>query len=567
MPKKLSIEDLLIRDKIITPEQLQTSLLQAESSGEKIGDILVQNGSIDKKTYFKYLALQQQIPFVDLTQYSIKREITGKLPETYARQLHAILLDEDENSVFVGMTDPSDIFATDELARVLKKQLKIALIDPQTLSRTLDLTYRRTNEITDFAEKLDTELKEAIELGAEDAIKQTDNAVEKLISSLFADALQIGASDIHIEPGDNLLRIRLRVDGILQEQIITSSKEQHIANALSQRLKLMAGLNIAEKRLPQDGGLSVLVRNTPLDIRLSTMPIQYGESIVMRLLHRSSQTLNLNNIGMPEKMLSRFRQLIKSPNGIILVTGPTGSGKTTTLYGALSEINEIGKNLITVEDPVEYRLERVNQVQVNPLLGLTFARVLKSILRQDPNIILVGEIRDQETAGIALRSALTGQLVLSTLHTNDAASTALRLIDIGVESYLVAATVRAILAQRLARRICKNCRTKYKPTPQEEIFIKNFASTETMDMDFHIGQGCSHCNFSGYQGRIGVFELLEIDKDMMEALRRNDTNEFVATVDKHRAWPTLLQSSLDLAMQGVITISEVFRIAGEKATL
>jgi len=564
MNPKLSTEELLVRDKIITNEQLEKSFLQAKDNNEKIGNILVNNGYVDKKTYLKYSALYLQIPFIDLTQYALKREITIKLPESYARHCAAILLEEDAESMLIGMADPGDIFATDELSRVLHKKLKLALVDAKTLPRILDLTYRRTSEITNFAEKLDTELKEAVELGEEDALKQTDTAVEKLINSLFADAVQIGASDVHIEPGDNILRIRFRVDGFLQEQII-SSKEQHIASAISQRLKLMSGLNIAEKRLPQDGGLSIMVHDVPLDVRLSTMPVQYGESIVMRLLRRASQKMDLSNTGMPDDMLARFRQLIKMPHGIILVTGPTGSGKTTTLYGALSEINEVGKNLITVEDPVEYRLERVNQVQVNEQLGLTFARVLKSILRQDPNIILVGEIRDNETASIALRSALTGQLVLSTLHTNDAASTAIRLIDIGIESYLVAATVRAILAQRLARRICKNCKIKHTLTPEETLFIKNFAPPETINTEFYVGEGCSHCNRSGYQGRTGIFELLEIDEEMMEALRRNNTNEFVAIAEKSRKWPTLLQSALTLAIQGVTTISEALRLAGEKS--
>lgn len=562
--EKSKIGELLLKDNLVTAEQLQIALSVQKESDEKILEILIKIGALDQNVALQYLAKLLQIQLIDLSRFHVKENITRKLSENYARRFQAILLDEDQHGYLVGMVDPLDIFAIDELKRVLGKPIKLALLNKKELSRALDLIYRRTTEITNFAEKLDTELKQAIELGEEQKIKDADTAVARLVDSLLKDALQVGASDIHIEPGENVLRVRLRVDGMLQEQIIESA-EKHINNALVQRLKLLSNLNIAEKRLPQDGGFNATISGMNVDFRLSTMPTQFGESIVMRILNQTANVANLNTVGMPDDMLIRFRQLIKLPRGMILVTGPTGSGKTTTLYGALSEINEVTKNIITIEDPVEYRFERLNQVQVNSQLGLTFAKVLRAAMRQDPNVILVGEIRDQETAQIAARAALTGHLVFATLHTNDAASTALRLIDVGVEGYLVASTIRAVLSQRLVRRICESCGQPYQPSEQETIFFSSFFEKKMSDMSFKQGAGCSNCNMTGYKGRIGVYEILEFDGEMLDALRRNDSVEFVKVVAKNRKTPTLLQNALDLASKGITTLSEVLRVAGEQS--
>ncbi len=518
----------------------------------------------DEKTWLKELAKKMDIPYVDATQYILKDEVSKKLPEGYARRFRAILLAEENEHYLVGMVDPLDIFAADELQHLLKKPLKFALVDEKELSYKLDQLYRRTGEITSFADKLALELQPILPEEEEaSAIKQVEPAVIQLLNSVFADAIQVNASDIHIEPGENVLRIRQRVDGLLQEQIISIADKRHIPLAVAQRLKLMSGLNIAEKRLPQDGRFEIVRNNTKIDVRLSTMPTQFGESIVMRLLNKSNKISGLDPSGMPPDILKSFRRIIRVPWGMILVTGPTGSGKSTTLYGALTEINEVEKNIVTIEDPIEYTLERANQVQVKPQIGLTFARVLRSILRQDPNIILVGEIRDQETASIALRAALTGHLVFATLHTNDATSTALRLIDIGVENYLVAATVRAIVAQRLARRICTRCSTPTQPTEQETSFFSNFFGDQFKQSIFYKGVGCAYCSFTGSKGMIGVFEYLELDNDMRDALRRNDTNGFVQTIAKNRKSPTLLANAFELARQKIIPLSEVLRISGE----
>jgi len=564
MSERQQIGDYLVSKNAITKDQLKLVLEKQKELGKKLGNLLVELGMIDEKAFLQLLAEQVNVPFIDLHYQEIDNQIAQKLPENYARRFLAILLADNPNEVLVGMVDPLDIFATDELKRILKKPLRLALVSEKDLLKIFDQIYRRAGEISEFAGKLAKELKVETAIPEEDvALRQAEPSVIKLINSLFEDAMQIGASDIHIEPSEKILRIRMRVDGLLQEQIIPI-KERHIPLALAQRLKLMSGLNISEKRLPQDGRFDIVVKQSPIDVRLSTMPTQFGESIVMRLLNKAGTNLDLNTTGMPKQMLARFRQIIKLPHGIILVTGPTGSGKTTTLYGALSEINEVTKNIITIEDPIEYRIERINQVQVNTQLNLTFAKVLRAALRQDPNVILVGEIRDQETASIALRAALTGHLVFATLHTNDAASTALRLIDIGIEGYLVATTLRAVLAQRLARLICTNCVEPYKPTDAEISFFSAQFGDEIKQMSFKHGVGCKHCNNTGFKGRTGVYELLEPDASMCDALRRNDSNDFMRQVNKNRVYPTLLGNAFELAKQGITTLSEVVRIAGEQ---
>jgi MSHA biogenesis protein MshE len=373
---------------------------------------------------------------------------------------------------------------------------------------------------------------------------------------MFDDAVQINASDVHIEPDERELRIRFRLDGVLRVQ---TTADRRIGPALVSRLKLMAGLDISEKRLPQDGRFNIRVHDKSIDVRMSTMPVQYGESVVMRLLNQNTGILRLDHVGMPPKMLARFRDIIKSPNGMVLVTGPTGSGKTTTLYGALAELNRPESKILTVEDPVEYRLAGVNQVQVNPRIELTFARVLRSMLRQDPDIILVGEMRDKETAEIGIRAAMTGHLVLSTLHTNDAVSTALRLIDMGVAPYMVAASVRAIVSQRLLRRICEGCSQPHEPEPQVKAFLRAELGERADALQFRRGAGCSHCNGTGYQGRIGVFEFLEMDDNMVRAVQAGDPLAFGEAARQQPEYRNLRHSAVALAAEGLTTVAQVMR--------
>lgn len=362
---------------------------------------------------------------------------------------------------------------------MLSKPIELAVVSEAQLLQSMDLLYRKTSDIEDLADQLNEEIADdAFDLAALTATDEVDVPVVKLLKSLFEDAVQVGASDIHIEPDENVLRIRQRIDGVLHEHVM---KEKRIASALVLRLKLMASLNISEKRLPQDGRFNINVSGHSVDVRISTLPIQFGESVVMRLLDQSGGIIGLDKVGLPNEMLPRLRKMINEPHGILLVTGPTGSGKTTTLYGALNELNSHQKKIITVEDPVEYRLPRINQVQVHPNIGLDFSTVLRATLRQDPDILLVGEIRDIETAEIALRAAMTGHFVLSTLHTNDAVSSAMRLTDIGIEGYLAASALNGILAQRLVRKICNNCSQDYHPTGPEQIWLD--ARQAEMGMD------------------------------------------------------------------------------------
>lgn len=558
--QKIRIGDLLIQDEVITEQQLQNALEQQNESGHRIGRVLVDLGYIEEEEFLNFLSRQLQIPFVDLRHYNFDLSLVHRLRESYARRYRAIILADEGGKLLLGMADPMDIFASDELERILQQPVKTAVIRESELLSTLDLVYRRTEEIAGFAEELDEELTdgqfdlEALSLDAD----ASDAPVVKLLQSIFEDAVQVRASDIHIEPDENVLRIRQRVDGVLQEQVM---KERRIAPALVLRLKLLSGLDISEKRLPQDGRFSLKVKGRKIDVRLSTMPIENGESVVMRLLDQTEGATDLDQVGMPEDMLARFRELIHMPHGLILVTGPTGSGKTTTLYGALQELNEVGKKIITVEDPVEYRLPRINQVQVNPRIDLGFARVLRSALRQDPDILLVGEIRDTETAEIALRAAMTGHLVLSTLHTNDAVSSAMRLVDMGVEGFLAATSLRAVVAQRLVRRLCENCAVDHQPDTKDLAWIESLLGAGASSIHLKRSVGCHRCNNTGYRGRIGVFEILVLGDALADALRRGDAADFVRLAKKSPGYQPLVISALNYAAQGVTSLDEVKRVA------
>jgi len=377
---------------------------------------------------------------------------------------------------------------------------------------------------------------------------------------VFEDAMAANASDIHIEPDESVLRIRRRIDGVLHEQVMD---EKAIVPALVSRLKLMAGLDIAERRLPQDGRFNIKLKKKAIDVRFSTLPTQYGEAVVMRLLDHSAGVQGLDHIGLSDGIKVRIRKAIHRPHGLLLVTGPTGSGKTTTLYAALNELNTPEKKIITVEDPVEYRLPRINQVQVNPKIGLDFARVLRSTLRQDPDIILVGEIRDQETAEIALRASITGHLVMSTLHTNDAISTALRLIDMGVEGFLVASAVHAIIAQRLVRKNCEKCIEPHALDAGQLSWLKNTVGEErAAALSFQQGKGCPACGHTGYRGRTAVHEMLDISGDLADALREQDYVAFKKHALAQKEFIPLVENGIALAQQDVTSIEEVIRISG-----
>jgi len=559
--KKIRIGDLLVQNKIITEDQLMTALGEQKKTGRKLGRTLIDLGYVDEDNLLNLLSRQLEIPFVQLRHYQFNQELIKKLPETHARRFRAIVLDEQQGELLIGMADPMDLMALDEIAKVVRQPTRQAVVRESELLNTLDMVYRRTDEISNLAEELDSELADdAFDLAELTATGDDSEApVVKLLQSIFEDAVQARASDIHIEPDENVVRIRQRIDGVLQEHVM---KETRINAALVLRLKLMSGLNISEKRVPQDGRFNVRIKSRSIDVRLSTMPTQYGESVVMRLLDQTEGMLGLDKAGMPPQILHRFKIAITRPHGMILVTGPTGSGKTTTLYGALSQLNKPEVKIITAEDPVEYRLPRITQVQVNPKVGLTFASVLRACLRQDPDIVLVGEMRDQETAEIGLRASMTGHLVMSTLHTNDAISSAMRLIDMGAEPYLVASSLLGVMAQRLVRRVCDNCAKDYHPTEQERIWLSAMVDNESELPDhFTYGAGCYQCSNTGYKGRIGIYEWLEMDEQTLSALRRSDPDAFADAARRNPYFKPLELCALDYAKQGIISLDEVFRVS------
>jgi MSHA biogenesis protein MshE len=560
-PEKVRLGEILVNQKLLSEEQLGLALADQKRTGRKLGRVFVENGFVSEDQISGALAKQLDIPYINLKFYNTHPETVRLLPETLARRFRALVLEDRGGLLLVGMSDPTDLFAYDEISRIVKKSIELAVVNETEVLAAIDRIYRRTDEITDFARELEQDLGDSfVDFGALAANPGLEEApIVKLLQSVFDDATQVRASDIHIEPQEARLQIRFRIDGVLHLQTEADPK---IATPLALRLKLMADLDISEKRLPQDGRFAIKVKQQRIDVRISTMPTQHGESVVMRLLNQGGTTLRLDAIGMPKRLVEKFRAIVARPNGLVLVTGPTGSGKTTTLYSALSELNSVEKKLITVEDPVEYRLPGINQVQVNDKIDLSFARVLRSALRQDPDIVLVGEMRDQETAQIGLRAAMTGHLVLSTLHTNDAASTPLRLMDMGVPRYMVSSSLQAVLAQRLVRVICESCTVPYQVSPAEHEWLR--AELGDARPPFFHGKGCSHCNGMGYRGRTGVYELLEMTTAVVDAANHHDPAHFLKAAHAQMAGETLRSHAVALAVQGRTTVSEAMRISNQQ---
>lgn len=557
--KKVRVGDLLIEKKLIDEDQLMQALAEQKKTGKKLGRAITDLGFVSEDQLLQTLADYFSYPFIELARFKLLPDLIQRLPETQARRFRCIVLAEENSGLLVGMADPTDLMIIDDLQRILKKPVSPAFVREQELLSVLDTSYRRQEQMASIAGELEGELQSS-DFDISELALSGDSAeapVVRLLQSLFEDAVQVKASDIHIEPEESQLRIRLRVDGELQEQVV---KERRVASALVSRLKIMSGLDISEKRLPQDGRFNIRVLAKNIDVRLSTMPVQFGESVVMRLLDQSSGMLSMDSLGMPAAVQQRFDYLIHRPHGLILVTGPTGSGKTTTLYAALNSLNQPEKKIITAEDPIEYRLPRINQVQVNAKVGLEFSTVLRAALRQDPDIVLVGEMRDHETAEIGLRAAMTGHMVLSTLHTNDAASAAARLMDMGVDHYLVASSLRAVVAQRLIKRLCQHCLQSHVVNDQEKVWLENLESGSSQQ-DYNEGRGCHHCHNTGYQGRIGIYELLEISADMLACLRRQDSQGFAEAAARSPGFRSLSLSALDYAREGITSLDEVFRVS------
>jgi MSHA biogenesis protein MshE len=562
-PEKIRIGEVLVKNGLVNEQQLAQALDQQKKTGRKLGRVFIDSGFISEDALSQALARQLNVPFISLRSFDLKPQVVQRLPEAQARRFRAIVLEERDGVCKVGMVDPADLFAYDELSRILKKEIELAVVTESDLLGAVDRLYRRTGEITGFAKELTAELGETpVEFGELLGLTpgQEDAPVVKLLQTVFEEAIKLRASDIHVEPQEKALRIRFRIDGVLHVQ---TEADMKISSAVALRLKLISGLDISEKRLPQDGRFNFKVRNATVDVRISTMPTQWGESIAMRLLNQATGLLGLEKLGMPPGHLERLRRAVHRPSGMVLVTGPTGSGKTTTLYAALSELNTTERKIITVEDPVEYRLPHINQVQVHEKIELTFDRVLRSALRQDPDVILVGEMRDSMTAEIGMRAALTGHMVLSTLHTNDTISTPIRLLDMGVPRYMVALSLQLVIAQRLVRLVCENCAAPYKPSPNEHAWLTGELSSKADAQAYSHGIGCSYCNGTGFQGRIGVYEMLEMSNALVDAINQADPAVFVRVAREQLAGQTLKRDALRLVLAGRTTVQEAMRIGNE----
>jgi len=555
-PEKIRLGDLLVQQKLITQEQLIFVLGEQKRSGKKLGKVMIDNAYVTEDQISEALAKQLNIPFINLKFYNSNPEIIKKLSETHARRFRALALEERNGSLLIGMADPTDLFAFDELSRIVGRSIELAVVTEGQLLEMVDRVYSRTEELSGLARELSEDLGDtAIDFGAlGSSLGIEDAPVVKLLQSMFDEAIKVRASDIHIEPQERRLQIRFRIDGSLHLQTEADSK---IAPALVLRLKLMSGLDISEKRLPQDGRFSVRVNEQRVDLRIASCPTQYGESVVMRLLRQDGGMIGLDKLGMPPEMLKRFREIIRRSSGMVLVTGPTGSGKTTTLYSALSEINTMDQKIITVEDPVEYRLPGINQVQVNEKIDLSFSRVLRSVLRLDPDIILVGEIRDHPTAEMAFRAAMTGHQVFSTLHTNSAIGAIPRLQDIGILPDIMAGNIIGIIAQRLVRVLCPHCKLAYHPEHNEQKLL-GLHPGETPVV--YRATGCDLCRHQGYSGRLAIMELLKMDADFDDLVAHRASNRELKQTALDKGFRPLAADGIRRILEGVTSLAEVTRV-------
>lgn len=560
--KPQTLGSVLIEQGLLRPEQLNEALAEQRRSGQLLGKLLVDMGVASEEQVAQAIARQLDLPYVDLRRFDVQPEIVRRLSELQARRFSAVVLEDRGDSYLVGVVDPTDLRSQDELAAVLKRHVDMAAITREQLQATIDRVYRKTEQIGAFAREVEREIGEqdhVIDLTSMSrAISDADAPIVKLLQTIFDDAARVNASDIHFEPQEHALVVRFRIDGVLHVQV---EADPRIISALIVRLKLMAQLDIAERRLPQDGRITVKSGDSRFDIRMSTMPTQFGESIVLRLLRQGGKRLGIRDL-LPAWAWDGFERAIHAPHGIVLVTGPTGSGKTTTLYAALETLNQTSVKILTAEDPVEYRLAGINQVQINDKIELTFARVLRSLLRQDPDILLVGEIRDNETADIAVRAAMTGHTVLSTLHTNDAPSTPVRLLDMGVPGYMIASTLRAVMAQRLLRVSCLYCIEPYDPPVDERAWLAHHASEEELSVaKFRKGRGCSRCNGVGFSGRRGVYELLEMTQTLTDALQGADPQLIDKLAREQIGRRTLAHAAVTMVLDGRTTAAEAMTIA------
>ena len=553
-----SLGQILVEAGTISAETLEVALARAQKTGERIGEVLIAMGAVSRQDVLAALALQWELPFLFREEIPSTLPILRNLSPKYLRQYTVCPVAIEDSTLTVATADPTNPLVVDELRQTLGFQIKLCVAPPGAILEAIERTYGASTALQKIVEGMGP-----VDEGdrEEDITQLRDMAFEapvvRLVNLLIEEAVSAEASDIHIEPSEDSLRVRYRIDGILYD---LEAPPRRLQAAVTSRIKLMAELNIAERRLPQDGRIRMTLNGRRVDIRVSSIPTIHGESIVMRLLDRSSVFMPFDKLGFSPATATTFDRLINQPNKIVLVTGPTGSGKTTTLYAALDKINAPEKKIITIEDPVEYQLKGVNQIPVRPKIGLTFAGGLRHIVRQDPDVIMVGEIRDLETAEIAVHAALTGHLVFSTLHTNDAPGAITRLQDMGVEPYLIASVLSGVLAQRLVRRICQSCRTVDTPDPGDLLAI---GVTDTQGIDLFRGQGCEVCRKTGYKGRVGIYELFIITEEIRSLILRKASTGEIRRVAVEQGMVTLREDSWLKARAGFTTIEEILRVTQE----
>jgi len=553
-PKQLG--QILIEQGLITEEQLQTALEVHHRTPKSLGRVLIDMGLIREADLVRALAEQVGLEFVDLSEAQVDPAAAALLPETLARRYRALPIGERDGKLLVAMSDPANVYALDDIRAITNRDVQPVVATAsdveQAISRFSQLEGQVEQLASEAASALEAEGEEDLEAAVEDA------PIVKLVNAIMTQAVADRASDVHIEPHEKDLRVRFRVDGVLHEAMPRAPKA--IQNGLISRLKVMADLNIAEKRVPQDGRISMKVGGRQLDLRVATLPTVWGEKVVIRVLDKSQALIKLEELGFLDDAYKRYEEAFRKPYGAILVTGPTGSGKSTTLYATLNILNSVDRNIITVEDPVEYRLPGVNQIQVNPKAGLTFASALRSILRADPDIVLIGEIRDKETAMIAVEAALTGHLVLSTLHTNDAPSAITRLIEMDVETFLVASAIDCVVAQRLARKLCERCKEAYRPEPAEllEAGYPEWRVPEIVELFRPVG--CGSCAKTGYRGRIGLYEVMPMSEEIERLTVERASSDEIKAVAIQQGMQTLKEDGLEKARMGLTSIEEVARV-------
>ena len=556
---KKRLGDILVQAGKINQSDLMSALKKQALSGRRLGEILVDEGLVSENDILSVLELQLGIKKVNLDSIDIDENAIRSVSESIARKHNILPIKIEGNDIYIAMSDPFNLMAVEDVKVVTGLNVKKVLEKKDSISKAIKNFYTKQ-----YAEKVAQDLvqkekentkKKQEEKQVSELEKATANApVVKLVDTIIQNSIRMGASDVHVEPFENEVRVRARVDGSLQNMLSIPKESQ---NTLITRIKILANLNIAEKRIPQDGRILTNIDGKAVDLRVSILPTVNGEKVVIRILSKDSSLMNKESLGMRKDDMKKLEQILQNPFGIILVTGPTGSGKSTTLYAVLNELNTIDKNIITVEDPVEFMVDGINQVNVNAKAGLTFASGLRSILRQDPDTIMVGEIRDTETAQIAIRSAITGHLVLSTLHTSDAPSSVLRLEDMGVQRYLIANAIKGVIAQRLVRKICPNCGQTYEATPYEKEILNIDVNEEVI---LRRGKGCAYCNNTGYVGRMGIYEIMEVTKEHRDAILENKSADILKEISIKHGMRTLGQSFRSLVLEGNTTVEEMLNI-------